>query len=214
MCARRLRPTASEVSVTTSSVTSGSARTASAPSSRTVAAFAPSADGPGLTLWRDPVRTATGSGPGPYPRDADAFVAFDSRIRSLGAFLARIQATEPPDLAAPSLGDATGALPLLNGVRHLGREQLREALRVLPMSVADLVGEAVESETLRGVLGARGVRYAAMGPRSAGTALNFLWDSASGGGASGRTVFARGGPDSSGGGARRRCADGRCDDSM
>ncbi len=160
-----------------------------------VAAFAPSADGPGLTLWRDPVRTATELRTTPYPRDADAFVAFDSRIRSLGAFLARIQATEPPDLAAPSLGDATGALPLLNGVRHLGRDQLREALRVLPMSVADLVGEAVESEKLRGVLGARGVRYAAMGPRSAGTALNFLWDSASGGGASGRTVFARGGPD-------------------
>jgi phytoene dehydrogenase-like protein len=33
-----------------------------------------------------------------------------------------------------------------------------------------------------------------MGPKSAGTALNFLWDSASGGGAAGRTVLARGGP--------------------
>jgi phytoene dehydrogenase-like protein len=33
-----------------------------------------------------------------------------------------------------------------------------------------------------------------MGPWSAGTGLNFLWDSASGGGAAGRTVFARGGP--------------------
>ena len=63
------------------------------------------------------------------------------------------------------------------------------------MSVADLVSEAVDDEALRGVLGARGIRYSAMGPRSAGTALNFLWDSASGGGAAGRTVFARGGPD-------------------
>ena len=48
------------------------------------------------------------------------------------------------------------------------------------MSVADLVSEAVEGAALCGVLGARGVRYSAMGPRSAGTALNFLWDSASG----------------------------------
>ena len=63
------------------------------------------------------------------------------------------------------------------------------------MSVADLVGEAVEGEALRGVLGARGVRYAAMGPHSAGTGLNFLRDSAAGGGAAGRTVFARGGPE-------------------
>jgi len=160
-----------------------------------VAAFAPSADGPGLTLWRDPVRTATELRTGSQPRDAEAFVAFDCRIRSLGAFLARVQATEPPDLASPSLADATGGITLVNGLRHLGRQQLREALRVLPMSVADLVGEAVEDEALRGVLGARGVRYTAMGPRSAGTALNFLWDSAAGGGgAAGRTVFARGGP--------------------
>src|SRR5690242_6909019 len=62
------------------------------------------------------------------------------------------------------------------------------------MSVADLVSEAVDDEALRGVLGARGIRYSAMGPHSAGTALNLLWDSAAGGGAAGRTVFARGGP--------------------
>ena len=160
-----------------------------------VAAFAPSADGPGLTLWRDPVRTAIELRKGTQPRDAEAFVAFDRRVRSLGAFLARVQATEPPDLSSPSLADATGGFTLLNGLRHLGRQQLREALRVLPMSVADFVDEAVENEALRGVLGARGVRYAAMGPRSAGTALNLLWDSASGGGAAGRAVFARGGPD-------------------
>jgi phytoene dehydrogenase-like protein len=160
-----------------------------------VVAFAPSADGAALTLWRDPARTATELRTRPRPRDADAFIAFDRDIRSLVGFIARLQATEPPDLASPSLADAGTGLTLLNGLRHLGRQQVRETLRVLPMSVADLVSEAVDDDALRGVLGARGVRYSAMGPRSAGTALNFLWDSAGGGGASGRTVFARGGPD-------------------
>ena len=160
-----------------------------------VVAFAPSTDGPGLTLWRDPVRTATELRTSPQPRDAEAYIAFDRRVRSLGEFLARVHATEPPDLASPSLAGATGALALLDGLRRLGGQQIREATRVLPMSVADLVGEAVGGEALRGVLAARGVRYAAMGPRSAGTALNLLWDSASGGGAAGRTVFARGGPE-------------------
>jgi phytoene dehydrogenase-like protein len=160
-----------------------------------VVAFAPSADGAALTLWRDPVRTATELRTRPWPRDADAFLAFDRNIRSLAGFVARLQATEPPDLASPSLGDARTGLALLNGLRHLGRRQVRETLRVLPMSVADLVSEAVNDEGLRGALGARGIRYSAMGPRSAGTALNFLWDSASGGGAAGRTVFARGGPE-------------------
>ena len=154
-----------------------------------VVAFAPSADGPGVTLWRDPARTAKDL------QDGNAFGAFDRKIRSLAGFVARMQATEPPDLASPSLADARPGLTLLDGLRRLGGRQVRETLRVMPMSVADLVSEAVEDEALGGVLGARGVRYSAMGPWSAGTALNFLWDSASGGGAAGRTVFARGGPE-------------------
>jgi phytoene dehydrogenase-like protein len=158
-------------------------------------AWAPSTDGSSLTLWRDPVRTATELRARPRPRDAEAFLELDRRIRSLAEFVARLQASEPPDLESPSLADAGTGVTLLNALRRLGRDQLREALRVLPMSVGDLVGEAVEDELLCGVLGARGVRYSAMGPRSAGTALNFLWDSAAGGGAAGRTVFARGGPD-------------------
>jgi phytoene dehydrogenase-like protein len=158
-------------------------------------AFAPSQDGASLTLWRDPVRTATELREGPHPRDAEAFIEFDRSIRSLVELVARIQATEPPDLSSPSLADAGTGFTLLNAARTLGGPQVRETLRALPMSVADLVSEAVEGAALRGVLGARGVRYSAMGPRSAGTALNFLWDSASGGGAAGRTVFARGGPE-------------------
>lgn len=158
-------------------------------------AFAPSTDGSSLTLWRDPVRTATELREGPRPRDAEAFLEFDRSIRSLVELVARVQATEPPDLSSPSLADAGTGFTLLNAARTLGGPQVRETLRALPMSVADLVGEAVEGDALRGVLGARGIRYSAMGPRSAGTALNFLWDSASGGGAAGRTVFARGGPE-------------------
>ena len=53
-----------------------------------VAAFAPSADGEGLTLWRDPTRTATELRQRARPRDADAFVAFDRKVRSLAAFVA------------------------------------------------------------------------------------------------------------------------------
>jgi phytoene dehydrogenase-like protein len=158
------------------------------------AVFAPSADGPALTLWRDPARTAKELAVR-RQREADAFYAFDSKVRSLVRFLARIQGAEPPDLASPSPADAMRGLALVNALRGLGRRHVRETLRVLPMSVADLVSEAVEDDVLRGVLAVRGIRYAAMGPRSAGTALNFLWDSATGGGAVGRTAFARGGPD-------------------
>ena len=160
-----------------------------------VVAFAPSVDGPPVTLWREPVRTATDLRTH-RPGDADAFLAFDGKVRSLARFLTRLQATEPPDLASPSPGDGFKGLTLANALRHLGSRRIHELLRVLPMSVADLVSEAVDDDALRGVLGARGIRYSAMGPRSAGSALNFLWDSAYGGGAAGRTVYAKGGPDS------------------
>jgi phytoene dehydrogenase-like protein len=160
-----------------------------------VVAFAPSADGSPITLWRDPARTATELRTTRL-RDAGGFLAFDRKVRSLVRFLTRVHATQPPDLASPSPADGFTGLTLANALRHLGKRQIRETLRVLPMSVADLVSEALDDEALCGVLGARGIRYSAMGPRSAGTALNFLWDSAFGGGAAGRTVFARGGPDS------------------
>jgi phytoene dehydrogenase-like protein len=180
-----------------------------------VVAFAASADEASLTLWRDPVRTATELRSRSQPRDAEAFLDFDREIRSLAGFVARLQATEPPDLASPSLEDAGTGLTLMNALRHLGREQVRETLRVLPMSVGDFVSEAVEDKALRGLLGTRGVRYSAMGPRSAGTALNFLWDSAAGGGAAGRTVFARGGPEALAealvAATRTHGADVRCD---
>ena len=66
VCARRLRPTASEVFVpdVVRDLGLGVARLPSR-SSRRWSAFAPSADGPGLTLWRDPVRTATELRTGP-----------------------------------------------------------------------------------------------------------------------------------------------------
>src|SRR5439155_24381472 len=125
------------------------------------------------------------------PKDANAFVPFDRRVRVLASFLDHVNALTPPDLSAPSLIDALGGLKLARAFRRLGRKAGREALRVLPMAVADLVGEAFESDALRGAIAVRGIRYAAMGPWSAGTAAVLLADSAgSDGGAAGQTVFA------------------------
>src|SRR5439155_16708118 len=91
--------------------------------------------------------------------------------------------------------DALGGLRLARAFRKLGARASRELLRVMPMAVADFVGEVFETDALRGVLAARGVQYAAMGPWSAGTTAVFLSDSAGNdGGAAGQTVFAQGGP--------------------
>src|SRR5205814_2088024 len=76
-----------------------------------------------------------------------------------------------------------------------GGPAARETLRVLPMAVADLVGEAFGDQGLRAAVAARGVLFTAMGPWTAGTAAVLLADAAGNdGGAAGQTVFAEGGP--------------------
>ena len=159
-----------------------------------VRAFAPSPDGSSITLWADVARTAEGLR-GRSVHDAERYPAFDRLVRALGGFLAELAATTPPDIASPSLSDALTGLRLGRTFRGLGRNDARTLLRILPMAVADFVGDAFETDALRGALAARGVLLTAMGPWSAGTAGVLLADSAgSEGGAAGQTVFARGGP--------------------
>ena len=62
------------------------------------------------------------------------------------------------------------------------------------MAVADFVSEAFESDAVRAAVAARGVQFAAMGPRSPGTTAVLLGGSSAGGGAAGFVTFARGGP--------------------
>ena len=165
-----------------------------APITPSVRAFAPQPDGRSVTLWGDAARTADGLRD-LFPKDADAYADFDRRVRSIASFLAYLQVATPPHLKSPSLKDALAGLGLGRALRRMGSRGRREALRVLPMAVADLVGEAFESDAVRGALVARGVQHSATGPWSSGTAAVFLADSAGGdGGAAGQTTFARGGP--------------------
>ncbi len=159
-----------------------------------VRAFAPARDGPGVTLWHDVERTAAELR-GRAPVDAEAYPSFDRRVRVIASFLAHLNAATPPDVRSPSVADALSAVRLGRAFRRLGERAARETLRVLPMAVADLVGEAFETEGLRAALACRALRFAAMGPRSAGTAAVLLADSAGNdGGAAGETTYAAGGP--------------------
>jgi phytoene dehydrogenase-like protein len=156
--------------------------------------FAPSTDGSAITLWSDVGKTAEGLR-SRSANDADAYAAFDARVRALGRFLDEIGRATPPDIKAPGLGDALSALKLGRSFKGLGRDGSRTLLRVLPMAVADLVAESFETDALRAAVAWRGVRFGAAGPWSAGTAAMLLTDGAGNdGGAAGETVFAKGGP--------------------
>jgi phytoene dehydrogenase-like protein len=156
---------------------------------------APMPDGSSVTFWGDARRTADEL-VGRNARDADAFVDFDRKVRSIASFLAYVQVAIPPDPKSPSLADAIMGLRVGKAFRELGSRTGREAIRALPMAVADLVQEVFEDEAIRGPIASRGVLFTAMGAWATGTAQVLLNDSAGNdGGAAGSAVFARGGTD-------------------
>ncbi|MGH2679150.1 MAG: phytoene desaturase family protein [Actinomycetota bacterium] len=158
-----------------------------------VRVFAPQPDGSSVTFWGDVARTADelrerNRG------DAAAFVEFDRKVRAVASLLAYVNVATPPDISSPTLADALSGLKVGRAFRGLGARYGREAIRAMPMAVADLVQEVFEEEAVRGPLSTRGVLFTASGPWSAGTAAVFLNDSAGNdGGAAGTAVFARGG---------------------
>jgi phytoene dehydrogenase-like protein len=159
-----------------------------------VRAVAPQLDAPPIVLWRDTSATVD-SLRAVSPVDAEAFAGFDRQVRALARFVSDLADEVPPDVAAPGTGDVLAGLRLSRAFRRLGRDDGRALLRVLAMPVADFVGESFESDALRAVVAWRGVRHTAMGPWSAGTTRVLLDDAAgSDGGATGETVYARGGP--------------------
>jgi phytoene dehydrogenase-like protein len=157
-----------------------------------VRVFAPSLDGPAITLGSDVARTAQGL---PSSRDAAAYPAFDARVRSFAGFLAHLHAAAPPDVQQLSRDDVFTGLRLGRAFRSLVTKDRRQLLRVLPMPVADFVGEVFEHDVLRAAIASRAVQFTAMGPWTAGTTAVLLSDSAGNdGGAAGQTAFAQGGP--------------------
>ena len=158
-----------------------------------VRVFAPQPDGSAVTFWADAARTAEGLKPR-HAHDAAAYPAFDQKVRAVASFLAYINAITPPDAKSPSIADAIAGLKLGKAFRDLGAKTGREAIRALPMAVADLVAEVFEDEAIRGPLATRGVLYTSTGPWAAGSAAVFLMDSAGNdGGAPGQSTIAKGG---------------------
>jgi phytoene dehydrogenase-like protein len=159
-----------------------------------VRTFAPQPDGRAVTLWGDPNRTCEEMRPWSAV-DANTFGLFDRKVRALSSLMAHIHASTPPDLKRASSSDVLQGLSLLRAFRRLSPRVRREALRVLPMAIADFVGESFECDEVRAAVAGRGIQFTSTGPWSAGTTAVFLSDSVGWDrGAAGSAAFAHGGP--------------------
>ncbi len=114
-------------------------------------------------------------GPGLSPADAQAYSAYEARMRRFAAALSPIFSRPPPRLGTDSWSDRLSLLRIGWQLRKLGRRDMRELLRIGGMNVHDLLEENFESVALKGALGFDAVLGANFGPRSPGTVLTLLY---------------------------------------
>ena len=106
--------------------------------------------------------------------DATKFEPFTVLVKKLAAFLLSLN-----NLPLPG-GTNSGSLNLPELVKlgwkfhRLGEREMYEFLRILPMSVADLLNEWFETDVLKASLAASGILGSFVGPRAQGTSFVFL----------------------------------------
>lgn len=108
------------------------------------------------------------------PRDADRWPAFTTMLHQLSEFLGVLYQLPAPDLDTRSIADLPGLLALGRSFRSLGRTNMSELLRVMPISVQDLADDFLSFEPLKAAVAAAGVRDIRQGPRSGGTSFVLL----------------------------------------
>jgi phytoene dehydrogenase-like protein len=134
---------------------------------------APAGDGAWLELRRDP--GATRSALERFsPKDAAAWPGFCARLHRIAGFLANLYRLPPPDIDTAKLGDLWDLLQVGRKLKGLGKTEMVEVLRTVPMAAAELLDEWFEHDGLKGVLAAGAVTDIAQGPYSGGTGFTLL----------------------------------------
>ncbi len=126
-----------------------------------------------LALSRDPSRAAEAIRRH-SARDAEKWGAFAARVAKLSGFLEALYTIPPPDIDSSALADLLPLLGVARKLRGLGRADMVELLRTIPMSVQELLDDWFEGAALKAGVGAGGVRDIRQGPRSGGTAFVLL----------------------------------------
>jgi phytoene dehydrogenase-like protein len=153
---------------------------------------APLPDGRAIAFYSDAARTAKGL-EAVSEADARAYPRFHEAMTRVAKAAAGLLDMTPPDIGKPGLRDLAALGRVGLKVRGLGRNDFQNLLRWGPMAVADFAQEWFESDAVRAVVCARGIRGTFAGPWSAGTTANLLLRATAAGGGAESAVVARGG---------------------
>lgn len=139
---------------------------------------------------------------GPYGETVEGVSAPEAAAwKELRALLVRqagvlkpLLARRPPDLEAMPLSEKLALGGVALSLRRLGREEMRDFLRMLLMNVSDVLDEHLESDPLRGLLAFDAVLGSHLGPRSPTSLIGLYWRLAGEiGGAAGGQMLPKGG---------------------
>ncbi len=139
-----------------------------------VAAFAPQPNGSGLTLWRDEQKNFAEIARFSQA-DAEKFPAFVRLLHTLAEGLRSLLLLTPPNVAQNSLEELLAWAKAGLKIKNLGKREMMEFLRVLPMTAAEFLNEWFESQALKGLLGSTSVTGSMQGPQASGTAFVLLY---------------------------------------
>jgi phytoene dehydrogenase-like protein len=118
------------------------------------------------------------AGGGHVGLDGGAVAALRTRLARLAGALAPMLVQAPPRVVPKAWRDRLAWLRFGLDVRRLGREDMRELLRVAGMPAADLLDDELEDETAKGTLAFDSVLGSGLGPRSPGTVFHLLYRAA------------------------------------
>jgi phytoene dehydrogenase-like protein len=133
-------------------------------------------DGTALLVEDD--RTVRAIGRALAPADAQRFAGFTDTARTLASLLRPWLTSAPPAIDSPGLAELLALVQQGRRFRALGRRDRFRLLQWMPMSIADLTADWFEDPLLRAVVAARGIFGRHAGPRSAGTTLALLMQTA------------------------------------
>jgi phytoene dehydrogenase-like protein len=107
-------------------------------------------------------------------RDAARWPAFIKRLNIFSAGLGKMYGFPAADIDTRSPLEMLSLASIGFGIRMLGRADMTEFLRVMPMSIQDLLDDEFETEWLKAAIASAALRDLRQGPRSGGTVFNLL----------------------------------------
>jgi len=107
--------------------------------------------------------------------DIAAYHAFHGRTAKYAKLLAKVFEARPPKLVESNFADRLSLIRLGLGLKMLGRDDMRDLMRIVLINIYDLMQENFDSPQLKALLSLDSVLGSHMGPRTPNTVFGYLY---------------------------------------